>query len=146
MPVAADHIWLPGAGAVSLDVIRVDRAVQQYDPLLRFGRNEDSGQWCVFRITRGNPPLPILGFEEIPHPKAVLQRLARCDARRRGDEILNEINRHNDELRKQWEEPAKEGAAITAEAFEWGFRQVGRGKRLVLPVSRGHKKQMGQYS
>jgi hypothetical protein len=127
-------------------VTRVDRAVQQYDPLLRFGRNEDTGQWCVFRIARGEDPLPILGFDQIPSPNAVLQRLSQCDAQRRGSEILDEINKHNADLRKPFEDAAKEGAAIAAEGFEWGFRQMGKSKKIILPVASRGGDRMGGYS
>lgn len=147
MPAPAEHIWLPGSGAVSLEVVRVDRAVQEYDPNLRFGRNEDTGDWCIFLIKRGEAPLPVLGFgREIPHPRAALQRLERADSVRRGSEILDEMNRHNESLRKPFEDAAAEGAAITAEAFEWGYRAMGKGKRVIIPVSGLRTNAMGGYS
>jgi len=134
LPAPAERIWLPGSGLVSLDIARVDRAVREYDENLRFGRNEDTGQWCVFLVRRGHAPLPVLGFNEIPHPDDALKRLYRADALRRGEEILDEMNRENEEMKRPFEDATREGVGVAAEAFEWGFRQMDRGSRIVVPM------------
>lgn len=97
MPASASSIWLPETGVTDLAAIRVDRAVKEYDENLRFGRNEETGQWCVFLLRRGFAPLPVLGFRDIPHPEDAVKRLYQADAQRRGEEILDEVNRHNRE-------------------------------------------------
>lgn len=125
-----EKIWVPGsfefreAGAVR-------KAVKEYDPNLDFGKNERTGQWCIFlrqgttAVSQEND-LPILGFEDIPHPDDALRRLYQSDALRTGHEIQKKLERHNAELEKQRDLAAEEATAETAEAFDWGFRQMGK--------------------
>jgi hypothetical protein len=92
--------------------------------------NEATGQWCIF-LKHGatelaqHADLPILGFSHIPHPEDAIKRLYNSDARRRGQEIVDAIQRDNDELKRQADQRAKEASDATAEAFEWGFRKMG---------------------
>lgn len=132
MPAEATRIWLPdinGFSLTDLSVTKVDAAVREYDENLRFGRNEESGQWCVFLVRRGEAPLPILGFDDIPHPEDVAKRLYRADALRRGEEILDEINRHNRELEvaenAESEAQINEAVELAAEHAERLARTVG---------------------
>lgn len=130
MPASASSIWLPGRGTVDIQAIRVDRAVQEYDENLRFGRNEETGQWCVFLLRRGFDPLPVLGFQDIPHPDDAVKRLWRADAQRRGEEILDELNRHNKDLEiaenAQTTREAEDAAELAAEHAERLLRQLGK--------------------
>lgn len=148
MPVPVQHIWLPNGVAVSLEVLRADKAANDYDPNLRFGRNEDSGQWCVFRIVRGEEPLPILGFPDVPGPQEIQRRLYETDALRRGEEILTTINRENEVIRAGWESAAREGANIAADAFDWGYRAMGssKAKKIIVPMNGLRGDRMGGYS
>jgi hypothetical protein len=147
VPAPAERIWLPGSGVTDLAAVRVDRAVNEYDEQLHFGRNEDTGQWCIFLIRRGEAPLPVLGFNDIPYPDDALKRLYQADAMRRGEEILDQMNRDNDKLREKDEEAVKQGIGIAAEAFEWGFRAMGsdKAKRIVVPMGR-RGSEMGGWS
>lgn len=145
MPAPTANIWLPGIGMTDIAQRRVDAAVQEYDENLRFGRNMESGQWCIFLMRRGHDPLPVIGFNDIPHPEDAIKRLHNADAQRRGEEILDEMNRHNEELKAPYEKAASEADEILAEAYEWGFRQMGRGQRSVIPV-RVPVNRMGGYS
>lgn len=112
------------------NVLQVRNAVREYDPDLDFGRNEKTGQWCIF-LKRGTneltkeADLPVLGFEDIPHPHDALKRLYRSDALRTGRDILEKLERNNAEIHKKKDEAAQEGEEAAAEAFEWGFRQMG---------------------
>jgi hypothetical protein len=126
MPAVVSKIWLPGAGMTDLSERRVDAAVKEYDENLRFGRNEETGQYCIFLIRRGFDPLPILGFNEIPHPEDAVKKLWRADAMRRGNEILDEMNKENEEARKADEYAADEGIGQAAEGFEWLMRTQGQ--------------------
>lgn len=129
MKTAALNIWTPDSASTArydIPVLRVDKAVQEYDENLRFGRNEETGQWCIFRIVRGMAPLPILGFNDIPHPDDALRRLYSVDAQRRGEEILTEMNRHNAELEKVQEDAASEADGLAAEVYEHAFRMMGK--------------------
>lgn len=104
------------------------QAAREYDARLGFGRNEDTGQWVVFirqgetEETKGGD-LPILGFNTIPSPDDVKERLYKSDAVRRGSEILDAINRHNDEISQKFEDAADDAIGETAEAMEW-FNRV----------------------
>lgn len=146
MPATSARIWLPGQGMTDLQERRVDTVVQEYDEDLRFGRNEETGQYCVFLMRRGSDPRPVLGFNKIPHPEDVLKALYQTDAKRRGLEILDEMNRENDERNKDKEYAADQAAGQAAEGFEWLMRDQGQ-----TPYSRSfdiaHKRnRMGGYS
>jgi hypothetical protein len=105
---------------------RLDKAVQEYDENLRFGRNEETGQYCVFRIVRGERPLPILGFTEMPDTDQIFKRLYKSDALRRGNEILDEINKHNAGIEAELESAASDASGMVAEGFEHLFHGVGK--------------------
>lgn len=123
------NMWVPNSYE-DREAFAVNKAVREYDPDLGFGRNELTGQWCIFlkqgtnEITKESD-LPILGFGSIPHPDDAVKRLYESDARRRGREIIDAIQRHNDDLQRQSDVRAQEASDETAEAFEWGFRKMG---------------------
>lgn len=123
MPAAATKIWLPGVGYADVGMASLDAAVQEYDPLLRFGRNEETGQYCVFMVKRGQAPLPVLGFEELPSKDYLLRRLYQSDTVRNGGQLLDQIERHNRELEKANEAAAVEAEGELVEAIEWGARK-----------------------
>lgn len=124
------NIWVPESFG-HREAVRVRRAVKEYDPNLDFGRNELSGQWCIF-LKRGTSEvtkevdLPILGFNDIPHPDDALARLRQSDALRTGNEILDKIVKNNSDIEDRREVAAQEAAEASAEAFDWGFRQMGK--------------------
>lgn len=115
-------------------------AVKEYDPRLGFGRNEETGQWVIFmrqgetEDSRGGD-LPILGFDDIPSPDAAKKKLYETDALRRGDEILDSINRHNDEINQRFADAADEATGEAAEYLEWFHRQQGThpNPRIFIP-------------
>jgi hypothetical protein len=142
-------IWIPGAGMVDMNVRRVQAAVEEYDESLRFGRNEDTGQWCVYKLMGSSaPPVPILAFDNIPHPDDVFRRLYQTDALRHGAEILDQMNRENEDLRKPFEDAANEGAGIAAEAFEWGTRMAkgAEAHKIIVPMTVRKGNRRGDYS
>lgn len=124
------NIWVP-SGSSHRDVGRVRKIVKEYDSNLDFGKNELSGQWCIF-LKQGTTQaseevdLPILGFNDIPHPDDALRRLHESDALRTGNEILNKITRNNADIEARREVAAREASAEAAEGFDWGFRQMGK--------------------
>jgi hypothetical protein len=111
------------------EAAKVDKAVNEYDEQLRFGQHERTGQWVIC-IVRGEQRIPVLGFDRIPHPEDALKRLHKSDARRRGLELLNEINRHNEEIQKQKRDAASEATGETAEYFEQATRWEGATKHF----------------
>lgn len=142
-------IWLPGAGLVDFSIRRVDAAVQEYDEHLRFGRNEETGQWCIYRLMgSAAPPLPILGFNDIPHPDDALKRLYQSDALRHGERILDEMNRDNEALKQPFEDAANEGAGIAADALEWGTRKAkgAEAHKIIVPMTVRKGNRRGDYS
>lgn len=124
------NIWVPESFG-HREVVRVRRAVKEYDPNLDFGKNELTGQWCIF-LKRGTSEvtrevdLPILGFNDIPHPDDALTRLRQSDALRTGNEILDKITRNNQDIEDRREVAAQEAAHEAAEGFDWGYRQMGK--------------------
>lgn len=137
MPYLGQHstFWVP-ASHEDRGAHLVNLAVREYDPDLSFGRNEQTGQWCIFlkhgtTAVTSEGDLPILGFSHIPTPEQATKRLYETDARRRGREIVDSIQRHNEELQRQTDVKAQEASDETAEAFEWGFRKMG-----AAPVSK----------
>jgi hypothetical protein len=106
------------------EAAKVDKAVNEYDEQLRFGRNEETGQWVII-LVRGEQRIPVLGFNDIPHPDDALKRLYKSDARRRGLEILDEINKGNEAIQAESAKKATEAAEETAEYFEQATRWEG---------------------
>lgn len=124
------NIWVPSS-FVDRQASKVNVAVREYDPNLGFGKNEKTGQWCIFLKHGSNAlaqeaDLPILGFDQIPHPDDALRRLHNADALRTGRQILDQIERQNKELHDQKDQAARQAVEETAEAFDWGFRQMGK--------------------
>lgn len=140
MELAKTALWVPQHAADDRAAWKVHQAVKQYDENLAFGRNEQTGQWCIFlrqgtnKITDTHD-LPILGFPEIPHPDDAVKRLMQTDARRRGHEILDELNAHNESIEEIRKAKADDAIGQTAEAFEWGYRQMGKhpNTRIFVP-------------
>lgn len=123
------NIWLP-PGHQFAGLKEARQAVQDYDADLDFGLNQDTGQWCVF-LKRGTneltatKDLPVLGFNHIPGRDEVQKRLYQTDALRRGREVLDEWNRHNDKLQAEKDAKIRDDDGHVAEMFEWGFRKKG---------------------
>lgn len=140
MPAPATSVWLPGRGHTDFAALRVERVVQEYDEQLTFGRNNDTGQWCVFLIRRGELPMPVLGFDHIPHPDDVLKKLYQTDAKRRGNEILDEMNRHNKALEAEREVAAVEAEAHLAEVAEWALRVEGATPHKKVVMGKGRQR------
>ena len=123
-----EKLYIPGRGEIHLEEYRINRAVQEYDERLVFARNE-FGEWCVsvkMPYWSEYPYANVIGFgRDLPSKDEVLRRVYQADARRHGQEILNAANRHNEEIRKQYEAAASDGAEAAAEAIEWGHRKMG---------------------
>lgn len=133
------NIWVPESFG-HREVVRVRNAVREYDPNLDFGKNERTGQWCIF-LKRGTSKvtqeldLPVIGFEDIPHPDDALRKLRESDALRTGNEILDKIVKNNEDIEARREVAAQEASAQAAEGFDWGFRQMGKAphSKVFLP-------------
>lgn len=138
--IPAKKIWLPGKGEVDPLVWKVNLAVKEYDERLSVGRNEESGEWCVFiKMPPGGdwPELfPVLGLgpQEPTDPEEVLRRIYKADTVRHGTKILNELNRGNDRrMKEKYDDPADEAAMLMAEVMDYAHRRTG-----TAPYSRVH--------
>ena len=124
------NIWVPESFG-HREATSVRKAVKEYDPNLDFGRNERTGQWCIF-LKRGTNTasqevdLPVLGFQDIPHPDDALSRLRESDALRTGNEILDKMVKNNSDIEERREIAAQEATGQAVEGFDWGFRQQGK--------------------
>lgn len=120
-------IYLPGVGMVDTAVMRVHRAVNEYDERLSFRRNEDTGDWCVYiAMPHGQEPIPVLGFgTEVPHPEDAVKRVYAADTVRHGEAILDRINRDNEAIREEARYRASEASGDTAERIEKLMRAHG---------------------
>lgn len=116
-------IWLPDSHFYR-EAVPVDKAVNEYDERLHFGQNQSNGQWCIFMEEYGER-IPILGFERIPHPEDALKRLYHADARRHGQKILDDMVKHNEEVRDRPKARVDEAIGELAEAVEYGAREDG---------------------
>lgn len=134
------NIWVPDSFQ-DRQAASVDTAVREYDHNLGFGKNERTGQWCIFLRHGSNEltaeaDLPIMGFNSIPHPDDALRRLHQADALRTGREILDQIERANKDIQSKKDEAAAQASAETAEAFDWGFRQMGKAPYAKVFINR----------
>jgi hypothetical protein len=132
-------MWLPG-GFERREIEAVRKAVAAYDSNLDFAKNENTGQWCVFLkhgtmagASRGD--LPVLGFRDMPTPDQAVKKLYQSDAARHGKELLDDINRHNDDIHAGYAERTKNAEGELAEAFEWGMRtsNITPHKKVYIP-------------
>ena len=120
-------IWIPGKGEYDIRVWRVDKAVREYNERLMFGRNEDTGDWCVFiKAPHPQDPIAVLGFgDSIPEPDAAIKRLYEADTLRHGDEILKRIVREQNDYRKSLEYASDQASEESAEVIEHMMRMRG---------------------
>ena len=121
------NIWIPGKGEYDIRVWRVDNAVREYNERLMFGRNEDTGDWCVFiKAPHPQDPIPVLGFgSEIPHPDDAVKRLYESDTLRHGDAILKQVIREQKEYRDRLDYAADQATQDSAEHIEHMMRMRG---------------------
>jgi hypothetical protein len=121
------NIWIPNRGEVDTKAWRVDKAVNEYDERLMFGRNEDTGDWCVFiRMPRPEQPYPVLGFgDTIPEPESALKRLRASDTMRSGNKIYDDVMRSQREYKAQFEYSSNQAAEESVEVIEHMMRKKG---------------------
>jgi hypothetical protein len=125
-------------------VWRLSEAAREYDSRLMVGRNEDNGTWSVFIMRARDKPYPVLhlGFhmDELPTPEELRVRLYNADTRRHGTKILEDLNRHNDNMKLEVELRAQEADAILAEAQVWAHRRLSNNVNRVIKVFPGEKR------
>jgi hypothetical protein len=114
------QIFIPGKGMIDLAVVRVDRAVREYDERLFFDLNSANGQYAVFiRMPHGKPPHPVMGYGfEVPEPHEVIKKLYQNDGLRFGEEILDQAYREMKQEQAEKNAVSKAVAEETAEVME----------------------------
>jgi hypothetical protein len=127
MGLLMTNIWIPGKGEYDIRVYRVDKAVREYNERLMFGRNEDTGDWCVFiKAPSPQEPIAVLGFgDSIPEPDAAIKRLYESDTLRHGNKILDNVIREQEAYRKQLDYNADQATQDSAERIEHMMRMRG---------------------
>ena len=121
--------FIPSSARMREDmaILRNNRRVKEYDERLRFGYNEDKGDYCIFMLMpHGEAARPILGFGSIvPEEDAMMERLMKSDTLRHGSMMREDINRGNERLRRQMEKAAVDEVHDAAERVEVWHRQAG---------------------
>lgn len=122
------NIWIPRHGEVDSRAWKIDQRVREYDDRLMFGRNEATGDWCIFiRMPAPADPFPVIGFQNrIPEPDEALDRLKAADTMRHGDRIYMEAVRSQREYRDGLEYRSDQASAESAEAVEFLLRKHGK--------------------
>jgi hypothetical protein len=127
LPQGGGQLWVPGFGNVPAHLRSAIKAVEEYDADLQLARNEDTGNWCVF-IQRGDAEAPFPVFNlgaELPPPDRIKQMLYMADVRRRGHEIVRDVERNNDRRRAEIARETNEAAGELAETIESALRNAG---------------------
>lgn len=121
-------IYIPGHGEMSWEEIRVDRAVREYDERLFFARNADTWDWCIYiKMPHGEPPYPVIGFgTEVPSVDSVMQRVRAADTMRHGWQIFDEIQKSQEDFKKQFRVRADDATEESAEVVEHFLRKHGK--------------------
>lgn len=119
------RIWTP-EGAVSLDIVRAKRAVEEYDTSLTLGKHTLTGDWCIWlKRGSGEEPYPVLGLgPELPDESTITERLRAADTRIHGDAILTRMRRENEALEAASKAKADDAVGTAAEAYEWATRDI----------------------
>lgn len=129
-------IEVPGRGFINLEAEAVNRAVMEEDNRLRFGWNEVNQDWMVYILMprefdayyriNGEPVYPVVGFQNtIPEPHEAVERLRKADGRRHGMRILNDLNKYNDDVRREAQDTGDAAIDETAERVEHTLRKDG---------------------
>lgn len=129
LDIPSQSIWLPGVGAISLDVRAVARAIEEYDDRFTLGRDQLSGDFIVVmkRGPNNGEPFPVLALgRELPGVDAVKKKLYESDTARHGGKIAQQILRRNDARQAAARKEASDKTEVAAEAIEWGLRKQGK--------------------
>lgn len=132
------NIWIPKYGETDVRAWKIDQRVREYDSRLMFGRNENTGDWCIFiKMPAPRDPYPVIGFQDrIPEPDEALDRLKAADTMRHGDAVYREVLRSQEEYRKSGLKKVDEASADSAERVEFMLRKYGKSP-IIKSTSKG---------
>jgi len=122
-------------GYVDFNVVKVDKAVEQYDERLFLDKHPETKDWVVYiRMERPAEPYPVLGLGwELPQVHEVIQKLRESDSRR--EEIRQRMLKYNADLQKQREYAIQEEVKQGAELAEFISR-----KEYRAPETKSYRK------
>lgn len=134
-------LWLPSGR--DYRAYKVDQAVREHDDRLMFGRNQETGDWCIFiRMPGDREPFPVIGFQQtIPEPHEAIRKLNEGDTRKHGDRMLMEARRADERRRRELDYVSDQAAQDAAERTEHMMRQ--RGASPIIKSTR--KKGVGKH-
>lgn len=119
-------LWVPGRGDTTVGVAAIQHVLDEYDERLVLARHEYTGDWVVFIKINRDDLYPVLGLgPTLPSPEEVGRKLYESDAARHGTKLLDQVNRHNEEIRKRNRAAAIEKDGEVAEHLEWAYRREG---------------------
>lgn len=135
----SEHIWTPEGSVLPEDVRMAMKAVKAYDENLELGVDKRTEQWVVlWSRAVGEAPYPVLGLGfTLPSYEEIQRLLYTGDVRRRGAEIIRDVNRRQDAAKKARQAAGHEVAGDVAEELEHAFHRAGQTayKRVYVPRS-----------
>ena len=130
-------IVLPSGVTVPVGSVNASKAVEDYDPDLMLGRNEQTGDWHVF-VKNGpydGQPFPVMYIgQELPSYDEIQRLLYTHDVRRHGAKIVEQIERKKRIEQERLAKQHHDENAEVAEYIEWGLRQMGALPKLRIFV------------
>lgn len=137
----ASELWVPGYGTVPAGMSAAAKAVEEYDPDLAIGQDERTGDFVVLlKRGPGGNAFPVLGLgPELPAPEEIKRRLHMADTRRRGRQIVADIERKNEQRRKELRAQTSDAAGEVAEAMDTALHLMKRHPvpRIFVPSGKG---------
>lgn len=122
-------LWIPNAGVVDTDALALGKKLKEYDErLFLFKKDDGTGYGVFFKVLRDSAGGMYNGREfvevlhlghTLPHWDHVQRDLYAKDLNARGvDEILNEIDAHNNAIKQSYADAADDASTGTAEVME----------------------------
>lgn len=119
-----NEIWTP-SGKVDLHYLQAKRAVEEYDSNLTLAKHTVTDDWVIFTRLDNGTLYPVIGLgRELPSPDRIKERIYKSDLRRRGEKMLDEMNRRNEQIRRNNRRAAEDATGLMAEALEYGYRKM----------------------
>lgn len=124
-------VYLPELGMVAKATLKVDTELRRYDERLYLKKNPHTGDFCVYvRMPYWSTAedVPVLGLgDTMPLDwRPVLEKIQKMDTQRHASNMIEDITRHNDEIRREAKQKADEATLFAAEVIEYAKRREGK--------------------
>lgn len=122
------QVYIPGKGNMDSRVYLINHELEKYDARLVFGRNEETGDWCVYaRMPHPEPMFPVFGCgPDIPDVKDLMLRVQEGDLTKNSERIYKEIIKSQELYRKNLDYKSDQASAESAEVTEHLMRKHGK--------------------